>query len=463
MAASKRVDFFYEGQRLSGEEGASIAKALFEAGVRTLSLSVKYKRPRGIHCARGRCVACHMEVDGTPGVPTCITPLREGMQVRRENFGPFYAPAMTAVARLIPFPAGFYYRMFTRPAFLRRAFLGSLRRMAGVGRLNSEPTTPGPAAPARGRASELAPRYDVVVVGAGISGMSAAATAAENGASVLLVDEYAWLGGHSLGHQPEALARARDELVGRVTAAAAVTHLPSTTAQSFYGPDTVLLGPGGSVAGVGPLKGMRRVRGSRFVFATGAYDLMPLFGNNDIAGAFGARAIRLLLERDHLVPGRRAVVYGTGEDLAAAVDLLRHHDISVLATVDPETSASPAGDAVRHLPGAKVVSAGGGGWIESVTVKGPSGRQSLACDMMCVAFPGQGAYELPFQAGFRLDMTPGHVAETRVMAPTTSTVENENGISFFVVGELAGTRSWSDKIEAGRSAAAAAAQSPTAG
>ena len=460
MSDQHRVEFHFEGRRLTGVEGESVAKALFEAGIRTLSYSVKYKRPRGLHCARGRCVMCHMEIDGTPGVPSCITPLRAGITVRREDYRPFYAPLLTAFARRIPFPAGFYYRMFTRPAFLRKFFLNSLRPMAGVGRLNqSAGSSP---APSPADFPDIKARYDVIVIGAGMSGMSAAAAAAEHGARVLLVDEYPLLGGHAIGFQPEAATAARDELIGRVTSASAVTHLPLTTAQAFYPPDTVLLGPGGSVPEGRPLPGLKRVRASHFIFATGAYDLTPTFGNNDVPGLFGTRAIRVLIERDGLIPGKRAAVYGTGDDLAATVDLLRHHKVAVVATVDPAAGASPLDDsAVRHVPASNVETTHGGTWIDAITIDGGHGRESIGCDLLCTAFPGQGAYELAYQAGFQLEMSPGEFAEARVMVPTTASVDKD-GTSFFVVGELAGIHSWREKITSGERAAAAA-QSPATG
>ncbi len=137
---SRHVTFYFEGRPHRGVEGEPIAKALFAAGIRTLSYSVKYKRPRSIHCARGRCSTCHMSVDGVPGVPTCITPLREGMRVEREQYQPLVSPVLTTFARLVEFPAGFYYRMFTKPAPIRKMFLGTLRKMAGIGRIDPDPT-----------------------------------------------------------------------------------------------------------------------------------------------------------------------------------------------------------------------------------------------------------------------------------------------------------------------------------
>lgn len=513
MASSttqRTVAFFFEGRVLHGVEGESVAKALFAAGVRTLSYSVKYKRPRGIFCARGRCVACHMSIDGVPGVPTCITPLKSGMRVERENYPPFYGPLATAFVRLIPLPSGFYYRMFTRPALLQKIFLRSLRRMAGVGRipLRDAPTSPVAALPVKYA-------YDVVVVGSGVSGMSAALSSAHHGLDVLLVDEYGVPGGHSFGFHPDAeLTSARDQLIERIKGHVSIHYRPNITAQGFYPPDTLLLGPGGSAGfssakapvdragttgsladdvsdarGSVPRTGMKRVRARSFVFSTGANDLVPLFENNDTPGIFGERAIRLLLERDSWRPGRRAVVYGTGTPLRVTAELLLHHGIEVVAVVDPTDATSDeqnrgALDKIRTITNAKVAAVKGGTWLRAVEVSrvaGPEnatdgesgtgsehtgGREklSLPCDLLCIALPGQPAYELPYQAGFEYALSESPLEEFQVMRPVTRsmTAREELGgdaIPFFIVGEASGDTDWRGKIESGKQAGAQAAES----
>lgn len=455
------VTLFFEGRRLEARPGDSIAVALFNAGVRVLSYSVKYRRPRGIHCARGRCIMCHMEVDGVPGVPTCITPVSEGMQVRREDSRPLFAPLLTWAARLIPFPAGFYYRMFTRPAFVRKLFIGSLRRMAGVGHVRSVPVRTS----SRERRA-LASRYDVVVVGAGLSGLSAALSAARHGVSVLLVDEYVKGGGHALGFNAEGeKTSVRDDLLAKILASPSIEYLSATTAQAFYPPDTILLGPGGALGKDGSeTGGLCRVRSSAFVFATGAYDVVPLFANNDTPGIFGSRAIRLLLERDGLRPGSRAAVYGTGNELADLSRLLIHHGIGIAAIIDGAATVPGTNDGLpRDVPlatDAVVTSAHGNKWLSSVTIanrKAPDGRKRIECDLLCIGFPGQGAYELAFQSGFEFKMSDGPLDETKVMRPSQPSTRNEAGVSFFVVGDLAGQTSWAKKVRAGEEAGALAA------
>jgi predicted molibdopterin-dependent oxidoreductase YjgC len=81
----RKVKFFFEDKELEGYETQPIAAALHAAGIRVLSHSLKYKRPRGFFCAVGKCSSCLMEVDGRPNVMVCMVPLRAGMKVRRQE------------------------------------------------------------------------------------------------------------------------------------------------------------------------------------------------------------------------------------------------------------------------------------------------------------------------------------------------------------------------------------------
>ena len=82
--AGKLVDFYYDGKKLQGYEGASIAMARRVNGIMIHRYTAKRHEPRGVFCAIGRCTDCVMVVDGQPNVRTCITPLREGMKVQTQ-------------------------------------------------------------------------------------------------------------------------------------------------------------------------------------------------------------------------------------------------------------------------------------------------------------------------------------------------------------------------------------------
>ena len=74
----------FDGKRIPAVTGEPIAAALLAAGVRTFRHTAKTGQPRGIFCGIGRCNDCKMIVDGVPNVRTCVTPVREGMDVRTQ-------------------------------------------------------------------------------------------------------------------------------------------------------------------------------------------------------------------------------------------------------------------------------------------------------------------------------------------------------------------------------------------
>ncbi len=80
----RKVSFTFDGKEIEGYEGEPVAVALKAAGVMVHRYTQKEHKPRGIFCAIGRCTDCVMIVDGVPNVRTCITPLKEGMNVRTQ-------------------------------------------------------------------------------------------------------------------------------------------------------------------------------------------------------------------------------------------------------------------------------------------------------------------------------------------------------------------------------------------
>ncbi|MBP5637668.1 MAG: FAD-dependent oxidoreductase [Bacteroidales bacterium] len=73
--------FEYEGARVAGQKGQSIAAALHQAGLRVHHHSLK-DRPRSMECGIGKCGACEMLVDGHVR-RICITKVDGVREVRR--------------------------------------------------------------------------------------------------------------------------------------------------------------------------------------------------------------------------------------------------------------------------------------------------------------------------------------------------------------------------------------------
>ena len=207
------ISFSFDGKQVSAHEGDTIGSALFAAGQRTFSRSFKYHRKRGLMCCAGQCPNCLVQVDDAPGVRACTEPVREGMQVTHMNASPSLDMDVMRATDLFggPFtPPGFYYKTFIRPRRLWPLYEKVLRHAAGLGKLRKKQ-------PEREWRTEYRRRHaDVLVVGGGVAGLSAAIAAAELGADSVLADEGPEPGGRLLAEGGEDYAR---ELTGRARAA----------------------------------------------------------------------------------------------------------------------------------------------------------------------------------------------------------------------------------------------------
>lgn len=88
MKNRKYVTVNVDGKKIQGLEGEPIAAALLANGIKVFRYTHKFHEPRGLFCGIGQCTDCVMEVDGVPNVRTCVTPLKEGMEIKtQQGFG----------------------------------------------------------------------------------------------------------------------------------------------------------------------------------------------------------------------------------------------------------------------------------------------------------------------------------------------------------------------------------------
>lgn len=76
------IGFTFDGRELTAPDGSTIAGALMRAGVTSWRLTRREARPRGIFCGIGVCFDCLVDVGDQRAVRACITPLRDGDEVR---------------------------------------------------------------------------------------------------------------------------------------------------------------------------------------------------------------------------------------------------------------------------------------------------------------------------------------------------------------------------------------------
>lgn len=307
----RRVTFTFEGSRVEGYAGDTITSAVLAAGHDLVGRSFKYHRPRGPLSLADHDVNALFQVrrDGRsiPNVRGDVTPVLDEWDVTAVNtLGGLAKDRMAVLDRLSRFlPVGFYYKAFHGKRFASWERL--IRKTTGLGTIDRK-------APPRSSAK----RYDftdVLVVGAGPSGLAAALAAAEAGASVLLVDENARLGGSGayIVHDASALARTAD-LVSRVERHESIRVQLRTYAAGYYADHWVALATPDHLV---------KVRAKSVVVATGAHEQPAVFRGNDRPGVMLASGAQRLLARYAVAPASRvAVLTANAQGYGAALDAL---------------------------------------------------------------------------------------------------------------------------------------------
>ena len=388
----RELRFSFDGKEVTAHEGDTIGSALFAAGRRTFSRSFKYHRPRGLMCCAGQCPNCLVQVGDAPGVRACTEPVREGMQVTHMNASPSLEfDVMAATDKFAgPFtPPGFYYKTFIRPRRLWPLYEKVLRHAAGLGKLRKSQ-------PEREWRTEYRRRHaDVLVVGGGAAGLSAAIAAAELGADTVLCDEGPEPGGRLLAEGGHAHAR---ELAERAREAGVEVLASAPALGAFDGLVPVWQG-----------STLHQVRARRHVYATGTIEQPLLFAGNDLPGVMLSGGARRLAALWAVRPGSRAVVATVCDRGLEAALALMDAGVELVTVADLRSNgSSPAFKAlerrgVRVRRGATVVEALGRGKLEQAVVSEPgsSGGSEIDCDLLVVSGGSSPATSLLLQAGAR--------------------------------------------------------------
>ncbi len=341
---TKKLSFDFESEHFQGFAGDTVSSALLAAGVRVLGRSFKYHRARSVLSMANHDVNAMFQDGARLNLRGDVEPLRDRMVLAAVNtFGGVKRDRARILDKLSAFlPVGFYYKAFYTPKSLFPFWERMFRRLTGLGKLDV--TTPHIRTPKR---------YDfcdVLVVGAGPSGLCAALAAADAGARVVIVDENARIGG-SLTYQRGGLvsstAQLRD-LETRVSAHPNISVRSGTLAAGWYADHWVALVDA---------ERMTKMRARAVIVASGVYEQPAVFRNNDLPGVMLASAAQRLIYRYAVRPMHSAVVLTSNQDgYAAALDLLAN-GIRVEAVVDlrrgeggsvEETKVKEAGIRIRR-------------------------------------------------------------------------------------------------------------------
>jgi glycine/D-amino acid oxidase-like deaminating enzyme len=259
----RAISFQFNDRAIGGLEGETIAAALSAAGVTTLRHTPS-GAPRGLFCGMGACFDCVVTVNGRIGQRACLTQATDGMSV---------SSGFPAILTADPMPAPEEHDC------------------------------------------------DILVVGGGVAGLSAAIATAEAGASVIVLDERHAPGGQfakplapSHGDTaPDAQFRLGTNLKARAERAGVRVEPDATVWGAFTPAEIAALVRGKSIT----------YRSRRLILATGAHEAPVPIPGWTLPGVMTTGGLQTLVRTQRVSPGQRVLIAGNGPlNLQLACELL---------------------------------------------------------------------------------------------------------------------------------------------
>lgn len=348
----KSIEFYWQGNKLGALEGETIASALFANGERVFGHHHKDGSPLGIFCANGQCSQCLVLADGIP-VKACMELVKDGLKIEPADG----LPDLPKVNKPVQFKNIQQYSV------------------------------------------------DVLIIGGGPAGLSAAIELGRRGVQVLLVDDKHRLGGKLVlqthrffGSTKAVYAGTRGiDIASRLEKdirdhSTVEVWLNSTALAVFSDKKIGILKEGHEYTIIEP---------KVLLVASGAREKFLAFAGNALPGVYGAGAFQTMVNRDLVRPAEKLFIVGGGNvGLIAGYHALQA-GIQVVGLVEalPECGGYKvhkdklARMGVPIYTSHTILSANGDGKVESVTVAKvdenfkpiPGTEKSFECDSVLIA------------------------------------------------------------------------------
>ena len=414
------VDFSFNGKTYTGLVGDTLTSALLANGIHMVGRSWKYHRPRGIVSAGAEEPNAIFQLEkGEYTIPNARgtqVELYAGLDASSVNCWPSLEFDLLSInsqfARMMP--AGFYYKTFMWPKAMWMKYEHFIRKASGLG---ESPRLNDPDRYEQGHA-----HCDLLVVGGGVAGLTAALAAGRAGARVILVDEQAEFGGLTLNsHALIDGQTARDWIAATVAELQAMPEVELLNRSTAYGyHDYNFLTINQRLTDHLPLARRKtgrekiwQIRAHQVVLATGAAERPLVFANNDRPGVMLASAVSTYINRYAVKPGDQVVIF-TNNDSAYQTALdCKAAGIDVEAVIDArKLSSSELANTVRSagievLNASVVVDTVGAKHLRSVKVmslssdgKSVSGSaKTIPCDLLALSGGWSPVVHLSSQSG----------------------------------------------------------------
>ncbi|MBL4767747.1 MAG: FAD-dependent oxidoreductase, partial [Rhodobacteraceae bacterium] len=233
---------------------------------------------------------------------------------------------------------------------------------------------------------------DLLIIGAGPAGLSAALAAGRSGAQVILADEDFLLGGRL-----NAETYAVDGMPGYEWAKAVLAELASLDNVQVMNRTTIYGAYDHGIFGAlerctdhlasadgKPRQILWRIYSKRSILAAGSTERPIAFGMNDRPGIMLAGAVRTYVNRYGVAPGKQVAIFTNNDDGWHTATDLAAQGVTITAVIDSRDIAAPVGLAgAETVMGGRIVTTSGRKGVRSLTL---SNGRKISAD--CIAVSG---------------------------------------------------------------------------
>ena len=314
-------------------------------------------------------------------------------------------------------------------------------------------------------------RYDLIIVGAGPSGLSAAIEAAKRGLHVVIFDENEKPGGqlfkqiHKFFGSKEHKAKIRGFVIGNELLKEAsdlgVEVVLNATVIGLYQDKEVVVKIG---------EGIEHFKGDALIIATGAAENMVTFPGWTLPGVIGAGAAQTMMNLHGVLPGKKVLMLGSGNVGLVVSFQLMQCGCEVVALVDaaPKVggygvhAAKVARTGVPFYLSHTIVKAEGDECVEGVTIAEvdehfkfiPGTEKHFDVDTICLAVGLSPMSQLLKMAGAKMEDNPKRGGQV----PVCDEYGRTSLPGVFVAGDVSGIEEASSAMIEGRMAGVTAAR-----